>query len=180
MKALDRKILGVLIVAIAIVMVAASCGGGSDSDANEAEGSKTFLKKGSQSKIPKFGEEADEDEREDASEALEENLQAREDGDFETQCSSLGAAALKIVEEEASLMGVKGGCAKELKAQAEPLPETKQIRANTMTGPIDALRIKGDSGFALYHGTSGKDYAMKMKKEDGEWKVDSLRTTEIR
>jgi hypothetical protein len=43
-----------------------------------------------------------------------------------------------------------------------------------MTGPIDALRVKGDEGNALYHGTGNSDFAMPMKKENGEWKVGAL------
>jgi hypothetical protein len=48
-----------------------------------------------------------------------------------------------------------------------------------MTGPIDALRVEGDRGYALYHGTKGKDYVMAMKKEDDEWKVSSLTESEL-
>jgi hypothetical protein len=178
---LGRRIAGVLIAAAAIAMVAIGCGGGSDSDANEAEASKTFLVKGSQNKIPKFGEEADSDEREDASGVLEENLEARAAGDWAEQCSSLTAGAIKSLEEENAERGeVQGSCAKDLAYQGEPESSTASIRENTMTGPIDALRVKGDRAWALYHGTNGKDYAMKMERSDDEWKVDSLTTSEVK
>lgn len=169
---------GVLIAVAMTAMIVAGCGGGSDSDASEVEASKTFLTKGGKNTIPKFGEEADEEEREAASEVLEENLQAREAGDWETQCESLTPAAVKSTKEEAETRGASKGCAKDLEALGEPKSETQSIRENTMTGPIDALRVKGNRGWALYHGSKGKDYAMKMEKVDDDWKVDSLTTTE--
>ncbi len=173
---------GLLVAAIVIAGILAGCGGGgSDSDASEGEGepSKTFLIKGSENKIPKFGEEADGDERGDASEVLEENLEAREAGNWDEQCASLSAAATKGLAEEVAFEGGSNGCVKDLEALGEPKAETQGARENTMTGPIDALRVKGDRGWALYHGAQGKDWAMKMEIEDDEWKVGSLTTTEL-
>lgn len=176
----EGRVAGVLMMVAALAaMSVVGCGGGSSSDASEPEAGKTFLVPGSKNKIPKFGEEADEEEREAASEVLEENLQARAAADFETQCSSLTPEAVKEVENEAALRNPGPGCEKNLTVLAEPLPETQKIRANTMTGPIDALRIKGDQAWALYHGAKGKDYAMKMVKEDDEWKVDNVATVEL-
>ncbi len=137
------------------------------------------MEPGGENELAKFGNEAGDAEREAASSVLEENLQARASGDWETQCASLTAGALKKVEEGAATLGSKGDCAKNLEAQAQPVSSTKVIRVNTMTGPIDVLRIEGVKAFALYHGTKGVDYAIPMTKEAGEWKVDSLVTQEI-
>ena len=180
MVVLEQRIAGVLIVAAASAMAAAGCGGGSSSDANEPEASKTFLIAGNENKIPRFGEEADEEEREAASAVLEENMAAREAHDLEPQCSSLTAGAIKRAEEEAAFREPGPGCEPNLEELGTPWSITKEIRENTMTGPIDALRVKGDRAWALYHGAKGKDYAVKMEKEDDEWKVDSLTTTELR
>lgn len=174
-----RKITLALLAAILMAALAAGCGGSSSADTNETEASKEFLKPGAKNKIATFGQEADSDEREAASEVLEENLQARAAGDWSTQCSSLSAKAIKKVAENPAAEGIKGGCAKQLEAQGVPLNETKAIRANTMKGPIAALRIKGKKAYALYHGTKGVDYAMSMEKEGDEWKVASLTTEEI-
>lgn len=187
-----------LLTAVLIAVLVAGCGSGgsssssgstssadSTSSSNDSsstgttEASAEFVKPGGKNKIAKFGQEAEATEREAASSVLEENLQARAAGDWSTQCSSLTASAKKEVEEGAALQGVISGCAKELEAQAEPASQTKAIRANTMTGPIAVLRIKGNKGFALYHGTKGKDYAIPMEKEGGEWKVASLVTQEV-
>ncbi len=180
MASLEKRVLGILIVAAALAIAVAGCGGDSSSDANEPEASKTFLIKGKTNTIAKFGEEADEDEREAASEVLEENMVAREAHDLEAQCPLLTAGAIKRAEEEAAVWEPGPGCEANLKELGTPWSITKEIRENTMTGPIDALRVKGDRGWALYHGVGGKDYAIKMEKDGDEWKVDSLTTTELR
>jgi len=167
------------LIGVSVAMLASGCGGGSSSDANTPEASKTFLIAGNENKIPKFGEEADEDEREAASGVLEENMVAREAHDLETQCSSLSAGAIKRAEEEAAVWEPGTGCEPNLRELGTPWSITKEIRENTMTGPIDALRVKGDKAWALYHGAKGKDYAIKMEKDNDEWKVDSLTTTEL-
>jgi len=165
--------------------------GGSSSDANEAdatkpseveatkageaEASKAFLKSGSKNKIARFGEEASAKERAAASKVLTKNLRAREAGDWTTQCNTLSPKAIKDSAEIAEIQGVAGGgCAKELKARAEPLEISEESRVNTLTGSIDALRFKGNRAYALYHGIGGLDYAMVMEKVDGEWKVGDV------
>jgi hypothetical protein len=141
----------------------------------EPEASASFLKPGGNNRIPKFGEEADEDEREAASAVLEESLQARAAGDWVKQCETLTTGRVNNVKEG----GEGESCASVLKSQALPLSGSEAVRANTMRGPIDALRMEGDRGFALYHGKNGKDYAMPMKKEDDEWKVSSVTESEL-
>lgn len=180
MAAPGQKIPGVCTTVGVLVLIVSGCGGGSSSDAKEPEASKTFLIAESKNKIAKFGEEASKDEREAASEVLEENMVAREAHDLETQCPTLTAGAVKRAEEEAAFWEPGSGCEPNLKELGTPWSITKEIRENTMTGPIDALRVKGDRGWALYHGVKGKDYAVKMEMEDGEWKVDSLTTTELK
>jgi hypothetical protein len=184
------QVTGVLLAAIVIALFAAGCGS-SSSDASgaesakadeielaspsEGEPSKAFLKKSSEGKIPKFGDEASAKEREAATTVLEENLEAREAGEWAKQCATLTPGAIKEVKEGASAQGVKqGSCASELKGRAEPLQQSKSIRENSMNGPIDALRAKGSRAYALYHGVGGIDYAMPMEKVDGEWKVDAI------
>jgi len=166
-------------VVCALIIAAAGCGGsGSSADSGSPSGpeaSATFLNPGGKNRIPKFGEEAEEDERESASDVLEENLQARAAGEWAKQCDTLTAARVNNVKSTAE----GESCASALKGQALPLSESKAVRANTMDGPIDALRVAGNRGFALYHGKNGKDFAMPMKKEDDEWKVSSLTESEL-
>lgn len=174
------RIVGVLLVAIAIAMSFVACGGGSSSDGDEGEPSKSFLTKNGKNTIPTFGEEADAEEREAASEVLEENMKARAAGDWAKQCASLTVGAVKKLKgENEERGGALGTCVKDLEFQGEPKSASAVVRVNTLTGPIDALRVKGTRGWALYHGTGGSDYAMPMEKVGEEWKVGSLTTTEL-
>jgi hypothetical protein len=168
-----ERVAGVLIAVVALLAVAPGCGG-------STEASAEFLGPKGKNSTAEFGEEASDAEREAASQVLEENLKARAAGAWALQCASLSERAITEFEKEASVFGEQG-CKKsvEVLARAPHANKTKAIRANTLTGPIDALRVKGDEGYALYHGTKGKDYAMKMEKEDGKWKVGSLITTTL-
>jgi hypothetical protein len=152
--------------------------GGSSSSTSDTEGDTSFLNARGNDKIPQFGEEASEEEQEAASSVLEENLKARANGDWEGQCSSLTLNTAKKAIEEFKFFG-NNSCARSLEATAIPVDETQPMRAYTMTGPIDAMRIKGERGFALYHGTKGKDYAMPMEKKHGKWKVAALAPMEL-
>lgn len=145
-----------------------------------AEPSKEFLGKSPQNgQLAKIGKESSVAEREAASIALEKNLNAREAGDWETQCATLASATVEQVEKAASVLGAGPGCAGALEAQAGPV--SPLARANTMTGPIDAFRInQGINGFAFWHGTRGKDFVIPMIKQRGEWKVVALQEEEIR
>lgn len=180
MAVLTARLVGVFVVALVTAMAIVGCGGSSgSSNANEPEASKAFLSPKGKNTIPKFGEEASSDEREAASAVLEENLEARAAGEWAKQCASMSVAAIKKVEGAAAYRNIPKGCVSALKTQGEPKSETQSVRENTMSGPIDALRVKGEKGYALYHGTKGKDYAMPMEKENGEWKVGSVVTTEL-
>jgi hypothetical protein len=110
-----------------------------------------------------------------ASEVVTESLEARESAEFDVQCETL---SLKGIEE---IPGAekRQDCPKALKTFASPLSNTKEARKNTLVGPITALRVKGDRGYALYHGNNGKDYAVPLEKEDGSWKAASVHDTEI-
>jgi hypothetical protein len=184
----------VLIIGALTAALLAGCGGGSSSstdssssagsgstsesstatdstaDSGESEASAEFIRPGKKNKEVEFGQEADAAEREAASAVLEENLQARASGDWEGQCSSLTAEAVKSVEKSAA----KKSCEESLEALAQPISKSKAVRADTMTEPVAALRVKGDKAFALYHGAKGQDYAISMTKEGGEWKVAAI------
>jgi hypothetical protein len=166
-------------VALVALLVAGCGSSSSSSSSSEAVGSTApsaaFMRKGGSNKPATFGAVASDEEREAASKVLEENLEARATGDWAVQCATLTASRAEHVE----IYAAGEGCAAAMKVQAEPFAQSKEIRSNTMTGPIDVLRVKGDEGYALYHGKGGQDYAMPMEKEDGEWKVARLATNEV-
>lgn len=189
-------LIGSWLIVICLIATAATGCGGSDSTANDAstskakeaqedkvelaspgegEPSRAFLQKKGKNTIATFGSEASAKEREAASVVLAKSYGAREAGNWAAQCSTLSAPAKKESRERAEAQGVGGGgCAKELQARAEPLQISKQVRVNTLKGPIDALRVEGPRGWALYHGVKGVNYAMRMEKEGGEWKVGDV------
>lgn len=171
----------VTIAAVAALLLA-GCGGessGSDTGSGEgaAEPSKGFKDPegpGGRERIATFGKESGDTEREEASAALAENLEAWEKADFATQCETLGKRGLEafLGRGEASELSK---CQKEL----ESLAESTDARADTLEGEIAALRIKGNQAYALYHGSDGKDYMMPMEKEDGTWKAWSIVPVEL-
>jgi hypothetical protein len=169
------------------MLAVAGCGGGSSTSsassssesASAAEPSAQFVKKKGNNTIAKFGEEGSVEEREAANVVVVESLEAREAADFATQCETLD---LGIVKELTA--GSKGGeprseCPSALKKLAEPLSKTKKARTDTLPGNIAALRVKGNQGYALYHGNDGKDYAVPLEREGDSWKITTLLTTEI-
>jgi hypothetical protein len=174
----------------AVLAVVVGCGGGgsgssggstsastSSSNSGNGEASATFLKPGVKSQSPRFGKEADAAELEAVSEVVEENSQARTAQNFALQCATLAKSTVKELEEHGPSLGAGKSCAKTLEKEAATAP--KYIFAETMTGPVAALRVKGSQGYALYHGKKGKDYELPVTLEGGQWKVVALFPQEI-
>jgi hypothetical protein len=186
----DIKIATGFATAVLLIAVSAGgCGSGS-SDSTTSSDSATQVSEPAGSTAPSsefvgktgnntpggFGHVASAAEREAASKVLEENLRARAAGDWAGQCATLTVDK----QGQAGIYAPSGiGCAQGLKVQAEPLSASKDVRADTMTGPIAVLRVEKKLGYALYHGKKHQDYAMLMKKEGGQWKVAHLATNEV-
>jgi hypothetical protein len=188
-----REIVTVLTVVGLMAVLIVGCGGGgstssagstsgssattSDSSSGGGEPSAEFAGKGKNGELATVGKEASVDEREAASQVLEESLTAREEGDWAGQCETLYAQVVEQIVKTGSVLGAGKDCAAALELQAKPTPAS--ARVNTMSGPIAALRvIEGERGFAFWHGTGGADYVIPMLKENGEWKVASLKEEE--
>ena len=171
--------MGLCLALLGVAVIISGCGGGNSSSSSEstseAEPSAQFVKQKSDRRYAAFGAEASTQERETANTVVTENLKARAAADFETQCETLNKKAI------AKIPGAKNekGCPAALKKIAEPLSGSKELRANTLTGSIAALRVKGDEGFALYHGNDGKNWAVPLEKENGSWKVGALIMIEL-
>jgi hypothetical protein len=166
----------IALTVVGLSLVVTGCGGGSSSTGSEGRNpSSQFLKPGGKNTIPKFGQEASSEEREAAGSVVDESFKARAAADFATQCQTLSPRAIKEIPGAKDLQG----CPKALKELAEPLSQSKKIRADSLSGSIAAMRVKGDRGYALYHGNDGKNYAVALGKEDGTWKVASILTIEL-
>jgi hypothetical protein len=122
--------------------------------------------------IPDFGSEAPTSQRARATAALAAFLHARASGDWSTACSHLAASTRKQLETfTRASKGATKGCASVLAALSTG---PTAARADTLTGGVLALRIKGTSAFALYHGPHNSKYVMPMLNEGGAWKMGQL------
>lgn len=149
-------------------------GGSGGSGSGSSEPSREFESVAGDKSISTYGEEASDAEREAASAALEGFMAGRASGDWQAACANLSKGTIEPIEK---LLAPGKGCAETLSTAAKRLPAS--ALENTMTGPIDSFRFEGETGFALYHGTGGVDYAMPMAKEGGAWKVTLLEPTEL-
>jgi len=151
-------------------------GGAAESggSAKEAGGSRGFIVPGGDNSVPNFGEEASGSERRQASRELQRYLEARATGHAKAACAALSAEAVEQVEGlSATLPGAESSsCAAVMRVIVKRTPASE--RSNTMTGPVASLRIEGNEGFALYHGTKGTDYTIPMAREGATWKVAGL------
>lgn len=138
-------------------------------------GSKSFIVPGGDNSIQRFGGEADSSERERAAAALESFLDAQANREYARACSLMSEATQGALEQLATASKkFKGAdCATILRALTSGASPVA-ARTYAPTRGVASLRVKGDRGFALYHGSHGTDYFMPMVKEDGEWKVGSL------
>lgn len=161
----------IALVALALPFTLSACGsGGSSASASGSSPPAKGFSKGAE--LASFGEEADETEREQASLLLEKNQASRGAGSFSAQCETLASS---VVEELESDQGKS--CAAALAAEAKTA--SAKLMAHTLYLPVEALRVEGKVGYALYHGEDGTEYAAKMEKENGEWKVAGLFNEEI-
>lgn len=169
-------------VAVCVAALCAGCGsGGSSGEVSAAISapSAEFTEKGGNDVPASFGVVADGEEREAAEQILEESLAARAAGEWAKQCATLSAEAIGKIESDAPNFGGGKGCMSGLRAEAKPLAQTKAVRADTFTGAVAVFRVKGKTGYAIYHGAKGQDYALRMEKEDGGWKVARVETTKV-
>lgn len=180
---------GMRVVVIAAVVIGAlaltttGCGGGSSATGSSAtqssaqsEPSSQFFGKSAANHFSKFGHESDPTELKAAGAIVAKSLKARGAHDWAGQCSTLSSTAVNAVE-ESPVAKKGGGCAKNLEAQGKEAP--KEILEDNLKGSVVAFRVKGTKGYALYHGTDKKDWAMPMEEEGGAWKVASLVAEEI-
>ena len=124
--------------------------------------------------IPDFGSEAPAAERERAAVALAAYLKARAGGEWARACVYLARSTRKRLEGYAgAAKGGSGGCGMLLGALSTGAAVD---RADPLTGGgrVVALRVQGESAFALFYGANGSKYVMPMASERGQWKVGQV------
>jgi hypothetical protein len=174
----DKATICAVLVAGALLASALNaCGGSGASGANSSDESKSgsppaagFSK---EAELAAFGEESSEAELREASLTLEINQSSRDRGLFGRQCQTLAAPVLEEIEER----GGGKSCGEVLREEAATEPRV--LVENSFVGPGEAFRVEGNVGYVLYHGKREKEYAMEMERENGEWKVVSVRNEVI-
>lgn len=161
--------IAIALVALALPFTLSACGSGGSSSSGSSPPARGFSKS---AELASYGEEADEAEREQASLLLEKNQASRGARSFSAQCETLASS---VVEEIESDQGKS--CAAVLAVEARTA--SPRLMAHTLFLPVEALRVEGKIGYALYHGEDGTEFAAKMEKENGEWKVVGLFNEEI-
>lgn len=156
----------VLIVGALGTAFLAACGGSSG-------GSDQFRDK-TDSPLLDFGEEGDDAELEEATEAVGGFFRARSRGDWADACAQLSRAVLAKIEHLATSATdlADKSCPSFLGAFTSLSDQER--RESTIVEPGGSLRQQGDRGFLIYYGAHEVVYAMPLSREDGAWKLASL------
>lgn len=167
-------------VALLILIVGSvGCGGGSSTGTEETKEvlyprvkgpSREFLIPGGDNIVQFFGEEATAAERAQASRVIHAWTRARVAKNWAVDCRYLSREYKKVLVNDANAVteGRVKSCPQALDYFG-PLASGKPV--NTLTGPIDSLRVREDEAFAQYHGRAGIDWIVPMDREGGKWLV---------
>jgi hypothetical protein len=178
-------------------LVAAAIGCGSDSSTGSSETTtkevlyprikgpgREFIIPGGDNVTQFFGTEATATERENASKVVHVWMKARVAEDWPADCSYLASEYKKSLVNDAYLVSERKvkTCPQALEFFGD---DASGKTGNTLTGPIDSLRIRNTitgksekEAFAQYHGRNGIDWLLPMRRENGEWKVSSASPVE--
>lgn len=131
---------------------------------------RQFLVAGGDNAIQLFGQEASPAERREASRVIHGWMAARADARWRSDCRYLSRAYRRTLVTDAH--GVSGGRVTSCPAALRFFgAKASGNRVNTLTGPIDSLRVGEGHGYAQYHGPHGVDWIVPMDRENGHWKV---------
>jgi hypothetical protein len=146
------------------------------SGSSSGGGAASFREPHADNSIPDFGAEATASERARATAALTAFLNARASGEWPKACPYLSRATRAQLERfGGAAKGASKGCGVALAAlSGGDAHSAGSSHAETLAGSVAALRVKGNSAFALYRGPSASKYVMPMVKEGGAWKVGQL------
>ncbi|MDX6635943.1 MAG: hypothetical protein QOF06_2146 [Solirubrobacterales bacterium] len=139
--------------------------------------SREFLIPGGDNVVQLFGREAAPAEREEASRVIHVWMRARVAEDWKEACKYLAAVYAKGLIEDAKLVskGKATNCPQTLSFFGD---EASGSSGNTLTGPIDSMRLRGNRAFVQWHGPNQIDWILPMRYEDGGWKVSSASPVE--
>jgi hypothetical protein len=168
-----NRLQGLAILALAALASAllAACGGSSSS------GSDQFRDQ-TKSPLLDFGEEGGESEREAGAEAVHRFFVARAEGEWQAVCALLSGAVLDKIEHLAiSATGLSDKSCPAFLGSFTRL--TQREREQSQVVQAGSLRVRGSHGYLIYYGAGKAIFAMRLREEDGQWKVDSLSAEEL-
>jgi hypothetical protein len=141
--------------------------------AKKAGHAASFLVPTGDNSVPTYGSEASSSQQAAATVSLQAYLQARASGDWSAACAQMATTVQKQLALLAGGPGAKAeGCAAAYAKLSSRVPAS--ARANPLSGPLAAFRVKADKAFALFYGPHRRQYMMPMVSEGGAWKVSQL------
>ena len=164
---------------LALTVAAAGCGSGSGNGETTAANdvfypwvkgaSREFLVRGGDNLIQYWGHDAAPAEREAASRVIHRWMRARSAEAWAVDCKYLSPSYRRsLVEDaEAATNGRVTNCPAALAYLGEGVSGDGR---NTLTGPIDSLRVKKGRGWAQWHGPE-RDWVLPVIKVGGRWTV---------
>jgi hypothetical protein len=171
-----------LMVALAaLILIVSGCGDSTSRPGGSASQEKPypwikgpareFLGPDGASITATFGREASKAEREQASRVIAAWMRARAARDWVKDCSHFSRRYVKSLVAEDAVKVSHGKVENCPQALAYFGSQASGDYKNTLSGPIDSLRIRGRQGYALYHGRDGRDWSVPMDREGGKWLV---------
>jgi hypothetical protein len=168
-----------LVLAIAL---ASGCGSSESSTVAEKAGKpqlypwvkgpgREFLIRGGDNAVQTFGREATKAEREQASEVIQAWMKARAAQNWAKDCSYFSKGYIRALVTEDAQQVTHGKVKTCPQALAYFGHQASGSYKNTLTGPIDSLRVGEGHGYAQYHGNDGHDWVIGVEREDGKWWV---------
>jgi hypothetical protein len=133
--------------------------------------SREFLIRGGDNIVQFFGQEASPMERERASRVIHAWMKARVAKNWVEDCRYLSRIYLNHLVADAHEV-TEGKVKNCPQALAFFGPNASGSSGNTLTGPIDSLRVRGLRAYAQWHGPE-EDWILPMRKIEGKWGVES-------
>ena len=166
---------------LALVVFAIGCGGDSSTGAETTDKSqrlyprlhgpsREFIIPGGDNIVQFFGQEAPPSEREEVSDRIHAWMKARVAKDWAEDCKYLSRVYTRTLVRDAEQVTDKPkNCPQTLAFFGK---EASGTSGNTLTGPIDSLRVRGVLAYAQWHGPE-EDWILPLRNEDGRWGIES-------
>ena len=125
--------------------------------------------------LAEFGAEADSEGRQEVSSIVSSYLAAIAAGHWERACESLAASLESLIP-----TNDPSSCGGALQSAVSAFERAAGRESISAPEGVASLRIQtggraGEgTGFALFHGSDGKDYWLAVKREGGEWRLISV------